>query len=40
MMPSSNPGVNITDLCSRLADNTAIDPNLYEKLKNIYRIFQ
>ena len=30
-MPSSNPGVNITDLCSRLADNTAIDPNLYEK---------
>ena len=31
MMPSSNPGVNITDLCSRLADNTAIDPNLYEK---------
>ena len=30
-MPSSNPGVNITDLCSRLADNTAIDSNLYEK---------
>ena len=31
MMPSYISGANITDLCGRLADNTAIDPKLYEK---------
>lgn len=30
-MPSFISGANITDLCGRLADNTAIDPKLYEK---------
>ena len=30
-MPSFISGANITDLCSRLAENTVIDQNLYEK---------
>ena len=30
-MPSFISGANITDLCSKLAENTVIDPNLYEK---------
>ena len=30
-MPSFISGANITDLCGRLVDNTAIDPKLYEK---------
>ena len=30
-MPSFISGANITDLCSKLAENTAIDPKLYEK---------
>ena len=29
-MPSFISGANITDLCSKLADNSAIDPKLYE----------
>ena len=31
-MPSYISGANITDLCGRLADNSAIDPKLYENI--------
>ena len=30
-MPSYISGANITDLCRELAENSAIDPKLYEK---------